>query len=95
MTDPMCTAGRSPVSDGLATLALLLHAAALLASTVCLGAFLIGQASVAVTAGPLAVLHLAGARAVLLLDSRREKGGPARGESVVPLGGYALAGSSL
>nr|WP_090343776.1 hypothetical protein [Mycolicibacterium malmesburyense]CRL74970.1 hypothetical protein CPGR_03355 [Mycolicibacterium malmesburyense] len=91
MTDHMLTAEGSPASDRLATAALFLHAIALLASTACLAAFLVGHTTVAIAAGALAVLHLVGARATLFLDGnleRRRLGRSAR------LGDYALAGGT-
>ncbi|KUI10522.1 hypothetical protein AU190_20650 [Mycolicibacterium acapulense] len=95
MTNHMPTADGSPASDGLATLALFLHAAALFASTACLVAFLIGHSTVALTAGVLAVLHLVGARATLFLDSSLEKRRLGREAPARPFGEYALAGGSL
>ncbi len=95
MTDHMLTTGSSPASDWLATSALLLHAVALLASTACLAAFLVGQTTMAIAAGVLAVLHLAGARASLVLDGSLEKRRLRRDRSTSPLGEYALAGGSL
>lgn len=95
MTDHMPPADGSPAADGLATLALLLHAMALLASTACLAAFLIGQSTVALTAGVLAVLHLVGARATVFLDSSLEKRRLGREASARPFGEYALAAGSL
>ncbi|KUI40959.1 hypothetical protein AU198_16735 [Mycobacterium sp. GA-1199] len=95
MTDHMPTADGSPASDGLATLALLLHAMALLASTACLAAFLIGHSTVALTAGVLALLHLVGARATVFLDSSLEKRRLGREAAARPFGEYALAAGSL
>lgn len=95
MTDHMLTTGSTPASDWLATSALFLHAGALLASTACLAAFLVGHSTIAIAAAVLAVLHLVGARASLVLDGSLEKRRQSRDRSVSPLGEYALAGGSL
>lgn len=95
MTHHVLTTGSSPASDWLATSALFLHAGALLASTACLAAFLVGQSTIAIVAGVLAVLHLVGARASLVLDGSLEKRRQGHDPSVSPLGEYALAGGSL
>ncbi|MGE2722265.1 hypothetical protein [Mycolicibacterium celeriflavum] len=93
MTDHTLTTDGSPASDWLATSALLLHVVALLASTACLAAFLVGHTTVAIAAGVLAVLHLVGARATLVVDGSLER--RRLGRSARPLGEYALAGGTV
>jgi hypothetical protein len=76
---------QAPLAEALATAALFLQIAAVIASAVCLGTFALGQAYTAMTAGGLALVTFAASLAGFAFDARLQQASGGREEVITAI----------